>query len=68
MNKQKTTINIDKDLLKFIKIKAVDLDITITDLITLYFKYGLINHKKINKRATNMQYNKYKLKNNFKNP
>lgn len=66
MKKQKTTINIDVDLLKAIKLKALDLDITQTELITLYFKYGLVNHNKIKTKFTDKLYKKYLSKINFK--
>lgn len=64
IDKTKTTLNIDSELLKFIKLKALELDITITDLITLYLKYGLSNHMKIKKQSTEMQYNRYCRKRN----
>lgn len=62
MNKQKTTINIEKDLLRLVKKKAIDLDLTQTELITLYLKYGLSNHMKIKTGLTEKQYTRYKKK------
>lgn len=56
----KTTINIDDDLLKLVKLKAIDNDITMTDLITSYLKYGLTNHNKISKIKLNKEYTRYK--------
>lgn len=56
MEKKKTTLNLDNELMKFIKLKALDLDITITDLITLYLKYGLIHHNKIKNLTTERDY------------
>lgn len=62
MNKQKTTLNLDKDLMKLLKLKALELDLTQTELITLYLKYGLSNHNRIKKIITEKNYNRYKLK------
>ena len=56
----KTTINLDDDLLKLVKLKAIDNDITMTDLITSYLKYGLTNHNKISKLKLNKDYARYK--------
>ena len=58
IDKTKTTLNIDSELLKFIKLKALELDITITDLITLYLKYGLSNHMKIKKPSCRSTFKK----------
>lgn len=52
----KTTINIDDELLKAVKIKAIDNEMTMTDLITLYLKFGLTNH--INKKSVEFRYKK----------
>ena len=60
MTKQKTTFNIEKDLLQLLKKKAIDSDLTQTELITLYLKYGLSNHMKIKTRLTEKQYTRYK--------
>lgn len=62
MTKKKTTININKELLRLIKIKALDLNITQTELITLYLKYGLTNHMQIKKPLTEKNYIRYKKK------
>ena len=62
MTTQKTTINIDKELLKLVKLKALDLNITQTELITLYLKYGLTNHIKIKAGFTEKNYIRYKKK------
>lgn len=62
----KTTINIDDDLLKMVKLKAVDDDVTITELITVYFKYGLTNHNRISKFRLEKDYNRYKKRFNNK--
>lgn len=61
----KTTINLDDDLLKLVKLKAIDNDTTMTDLISLYLKNGLINHNKLKKLQIERQYNRKirKLKN-----
>lgn len=67
MTTQKTTINIDKELLKLVKLKALELDITQTELITLYLKNGLSNHMKITKQATELQYNRYVKKHQKRN-
>lgn len=62
MTRKKTTINIDEELLRLIKIKALDLNITQTELITLYLKYGLTNHMQIKKQLTEKNYIRYKKK------
>lgn len=54
----KTTINLDDDLLKLIKLKALDLDMTMTDLISLYLKNGLVKHNTIKKIPIEKQYNR----------
>lgn len=56
MAKHKTTLNLDKELMKLIKLQALEQDITITDLVTLYLKYGLTNHIRIKKGVTEKQY------------
>ena len=56
----KTTINLDDELLKLVKLKAIDNDVTMTELITNYLKYGLTNHNKIVKLKLNRDYDKYK--------
>lgn len=58
----KTTINLDDDLLKLVKLKAIDNNITMTDLITSYLKYGLTNHNKISNLKLNKDYTRYKRK------
>lgn len=58
----KTTINLDDDLLKLVKLKALDKDITMTELITKYIKYGLTNDNKIVKLKLNKDYDRYKRK------
>ena len=58
----KTTINLDDDLLKLVKLKAIDKDITMTELITSYLKYGLTNDNKIIKLRLNRDYDRYKKK------
>ena len=60
IDKTKTTLNIDKELLRFIKLKAIDLDITQTELITLYLKQGLINKQPISKTILEKRYSRYK--------
>lgn len=67
MTTQKTTLNLDKDLYKLIKLKALDNNITIAELITLYLKNGLSNHMKITKQATELQYNRYVKKHQKRN-
>lgn len=56
MAKHKTTLNLDKELMKLIKLQALEQDITITDLVTLYLKYGIANHIRIKKGVTEKQY------------
>lgn len=58
----KTTINLDDELLKLVKVKAIDNDITMTELITKYLKYGLTNHNKIANLKLNKDYERYKRK------
>ena len=58
----KTTINLNDDLLKLVKLKAIDKDITMTDLITSYLKYGLTNDNKIINLRLNRDYDRYKKK------
>lgn len=57
MAKHKTTLNLDKELMKLIKLKALNSNMTITELVTLYLKYGLVNHITIKKGVTEKRYN-----------
>lgn len=56
---KKTTLNLDAELMKLIKLKALELNITQTELITLYLKNGLINNNKIVKVSTERKYKHY---------
>lgn len=47
MVKQKTSFNLDYNLMQELRIKAIDENMTITELLTLYINYGLNNHKQI---------------------
>lgn len=48
-NKVRTTLNLDKDIIKNIKLVALNKDKTQTEVITEYLKRGLMNEKDINK-------------------
>lgn len=56
MAKHKTTLNLDSDLMKLIKYEALEQDMTITDLVTLYLKYGLTNNRLIKKGITEKKF------------
>jgi len=45
MSVKKASFNIDTDLLKQLKFKAVEMDTTQTELLTKYLKEGLKNEK-----------------------
>ena len=62
MNKTKTTINIDSELLKIMKLKAIDKEITLTELMETYFKFGVVNDNRLKKPLTNKQYERIKKK------
>ena len=47
MVKQKTSFNLDYNLMQELRIKAIDENMTITELLTLYINYGLNNHNQI---------------------
>lgn len=49
-NKTKTTINLDSNILKAIKLVALNKDTTQTEIIQEYLKQGLINEQNINKK------------------
>ena len=48
-NKVKTTLNLDTDIIKAIKVVALNKDTTQTEIIREYLKQGLINEPKENK-------------------
>lgn len=49
-NKVKTTINLDKEIVKSIKLVALNKEKTQTEIITEYLKKGLMSEKEINKK------------------
>jgi len=49
-NKVKTTLNLDVDIIKAIKIVALNKDTTQTEIIKQYLKQGLRNEKEVNKK------------------
>jgi len=48
--KVKTTLNLDKEIIRNIKLVALNRDKTQTEVITQYLKQGLMNEKEINKK------------------
>lgn len=62
MTKTKTTINIDSDILKMLKLKAIDKEITLTELMETYFKFGIVNDVKLKKGYNNKQFERIKRK------
>ena len=58
-NKHKTTLNLDSDLMKLLKLKALSKDITLTELVELYLKNGLTTDIKIKKGVTEKSYIRY---------
>ena len=59
METKKTTINLDAELIKQLKLKALKSDMTLTDLLTLYLKNGLANHNKLKSGIVEKNYNRY---------
>jgi len=49
-SKVKTTLNIDKEIIKSIKLVALNKDKTQTEIITEYLIQGLMNEREINKK------------------
>jgi len=49
-SKVKTTLNLDTDIIKAIKIVALNKDTTQTEIINEYLKQGLRNEQEINKK------------------
>jgi len=50
-NRVKTTLSLDKDIIKVIKLVALNKGITQTKIINEYLKRGLINEPEINKKS-----------------
>ena len=49
-SKVKTTLNLDTDIIKAIKVVALNKDTTQTEIINEYLKQGLRNEQEINKK------------------
>lgn len=47
MVKEKTSFNLEKALMQELRIKSIDENMTITDLLTMYITYSLKNHKQV---------------------